>query len=323
MDNLLDLNKGTATQRINTLGHQLFESSGLEFTKNTNLLITIAGTYGNDNGYTTGVEIGTYELEHAKDGRFHLSKNNIKISDKVFTTIVLNMYHEKAHCIQKNDLFRQTHLDADAANQLTQEIACMDNHDYYFDNGNYKINANEIQAEHYGIMNVYKYLCNEFTKINPADHEHIILDIVNDKMMNSTYFVSSEKPFRSLSEVEKAFDDAYDISFVKKRTYMVNSSNTHDVVKLFMREHPEAKEAYLNADSPLEQDRCIASINLKLHPKWIEAYSALSDMDLSYENIIEKPYQETQASRIERIHSMFGDVLANDNQTDEYNIEVT
>ncbi len=58
-------------------------------------------------------------------------------------------------------------------------------------------------------------------------------------------------------------------------------------------------------------------------PEWLEAYPALSDMDLSYENIIEKPYQETQASRIKRIHSMFGDVLANNNQTDEYDIEVT
>ena len=50
-------------------------------------------------------------------------------------------------------------------------------------------------------------------------------------------------------------------------------------------------------------------------PEWLEAYPALSDMDLSYENIIEKPYQQTQASRIEKIHNMFGDVLA-DNKSD-------
>ena len=163
---------------------------------------------------------------------------------------------------------------------------------YYFDNGNYKINANEIQAEKEGIMNVYDYLCKNFSNINPKDHESIILDIVNDKMLNSTYFISSPTPFKSLSEVEKAFDDAYDDSFTKKRTYMVNSRNTHDAVKLFMREHPEAKEVYLNADSPLEQDRYIASINLKLHPEWLKAYPSLSDIDLSYENIIEKPYEK-------------------------------
>ena len=314
MDYILNLNKKIATDKLDELKYQLFESSGLKFTRNSNLPISVASTYSDNNGYTTGVEIGINELEHAKDGRFHLSKNNIKISDKVFATIILNMHHEKAHCIQKNKLFRQKHLDPYTVNQLIQEIACMDNHDYYFDNGNYKINANEIQAEYYGIMSTYQYLCDEFPEVDPSDHEHIILDIVNDKMMNSTYFVSSPTPFKSLSEVEKAFDDAYDDSFTKKRTYMVNS-NTHDVVKLFMREHPEAKEAYLNADSPLEQNRCIATINLKLHPEWLKAYPALSDMDLSYENIIEKPYQQTQASRIEKIHSMFGDVLA-DNKSD-------
>ena len=322
MGYILNLYRRGTIRMIDKLGYQLFESSGLKFTKNINLPISVASTYSDDNGYTTGIETGTYELEHAKDGRFHLSKNNIKISDKVFATVVLNMHHEATHVWQKNELFRQTHLDTDAANQLIQEITCMDNHDYYFDNGNYKINANEIQAEKEGIINAYQYLCDEFPDVDRSDHEHIILDIVNDKMLNSTYFISSPTPFKSLSEIEKAFDDAYDDSFTKKRTYMVNS-NTHDVVKLFMQDHPEAKEAYLNADSPLDQDRCIASINLKLHPEWLESYPSLSDMDLSYESIIEKPYQETQASRIERIHSMFGDVLADDNQTDEYDIEVT
>lgn len=82
--------------------YQLFESSGLKFTRNANLPIYVASTYSDDNGYTTGVEIGINELEHAKDGRLHLSKNNIKISDKVFATIILNMYHEHMHCIQKH-----------------------------------------------------------------------------------------------------------------------------------------------------------------------------------------------------------------------------
>ena len=323
MGYILKLTKNLVNDKLKQLSQNVFTKFNTLCEFEDKMPVTIACTYSDDNGHATDVEIGTYELEHAKDGRLHLSKNNIKISDKVFATVILNMYHEKAHCIQKNELFRQKHMDPYTANQLIQEIACMDNHDYYFDNGNYKINANEIQAEHYGIMNAYQYLCKEFPDVDRSDHENLILDIVNDKMLNSTYFVNSPTPFKSLSEVEKAFDDAYDVSFTKTRLYMVNSSNTHDTVKLFMREHPDAKEAYLNADSPLDQDRCIASINLKLHPEWFKAYPSLSDMDLSYENVIEKPYQQMQASRIERIHSMFGDVLADDNQTDEYNIEVT
>ena len=314
MDNILSLTKGTSKNRLNDLADTLFTT--IPYTFDKTLPFTIASTSNSFDGHASRVRIGIYDIEQTKFNLFRSSR----ISDKVFATVILNMYHEATHVWQKNELFRQKHLDSYIANQLVQEIACMDNHDYYFDNGNYKINANEIQAEKEGIINAYKYLCNEFPEVNPTDHEHIILDIVNDKMLNSTYFVSSEKPFKSLSEVEKAFDDAYDDSFTKKRTYMVNSSNTYDAVKLFMREHPEAKESYLNADSPLEQDRCIASINLKLHPEWLKVYPSLSDMDLSYENIIEKPYQETQASRIEKIHSMFGDVLADSKSDNEFEI---
>ena len=310
---ILKLNKRTVTEKINNLAERLFIDNNIHYELDDNKSIQQAATHYNDQGYADSINIGFGEIEHAK--RLFPHVINPSISDKVFATVILNMHHEYMHCIQKNELFRQTHLDTDTANQLIQEIACMDNPDYYFDNGNYKINANEIQAEKEGIVNAYQYLCDEFPDVDKSDHEHIILDIVNDKMMNSTYFINSPTPFKSLSAVEKAFDDAYDNSFTKTRLYMVNSSNTHDAVKLFMQDHPEAKETYLNADSPLEQDRCIAAINLKLHPEWLEAYPALSDMGLSYENIIEKPYQETQASRIEKIHNMFGDVLA-DNKSD-------
>ncbi len=311
MGNLLRLGSKDTASKLSILSIQLSQENEIPFELRNDMPLFKGVTYYDDNGFAVKSVIGTNAI--AISGIFSFLRNK-SVSDKDFTTAILNMHHEATHVWQKNELFRQKHLDPYTANQLVQEIACMDNHDYYFNNGNYKINANEIQAEKEGIINTYQYLCDEFPEVNPVDHEHIILDIVNDKMLNSTYFINSSTPFKSLSEVEKAFDDAYDISFTKKRTYMVNS-NTHDAVKLFMQDHPAAKEVYLNADSPLEQDRCIAAINLKLHPEWIEAYPALSDMDLSYENIIEKPYQQTQASRIEKIHNMFGDVLA-DNKSD-------
>lgn len=43
---------------------------------------------------------------------------------------------------------------------------------------------------------------------------------------------------------------------------------------------------------PLEKDRCIAAINLELHPEWLEQYPALKDMDLSYKRVIEDRYAE-------------------------------
>lgn len=110
-------------------------------------------------------------------------------------------------------------------------------------------------------------------------------------MQNSTYFVKRSELFTSLQEVESAFDKAYDESFERYRMYYVENKKTCDIVKQYMQTHPEAKSVYLSLDDQLAKDKCVATINLKLHPEWMEEYPALQKMDLSYETLIEKPYQ--------------------------------
>lgn len=302
MDKILNLNRGIAVQKIDALAKELFLSEGLSCEKNTNLSITKAGTYGDKNGYATGVEIGIEELEHAKDEKIHLSKDNIKISDDIFARIVLNTFHEKAHCVQKNVLFRQEYPDSDTARQLLQEIACNASDAYYDGEINYRLNASEIQAEKEGILGAHEYLCAEFPNIDAKEHERIILDIVNDKMMKSSYFVKQSTPFTSLQEVEAAFDDAYDESFIMNRRFMMEKK-PKDPVKVFMNDHEDAMEMYCNASTAVEQDRCIAAIALKLHPEWLEQYPALQHMDLSYENVIAKPYREIKEREERALHA--------------------
>lgn len=174
---------------------------------------------------------------------------------------------------------------------MIQEIACAGNYDYYFnDNGNYRVNASEIQAEKEGIRGAYEYLCDEFPNVDAKEHERIILNIVNNKMMTSSYFVEQSTSFISLQEVEDAFDEAYDTSFIKDREYHVGSEHTQDVVKQYIQKHEDVCKVYLSLHDSLEKDRCIAAINLKLHPEWLEQYPALKDMDLSYERVIEDRY---------------------------------
>lgn len=293
MGNILGLKRGNAIRNIDDLGYQLFETSGLKFTENEQMSILCAGTCRDDNGYATEVEIGTSELENAEDGKFHFTRDNIKISDEMFVWVILNMYHEKSHCVQKNELFRQANLDGYTRNQLVQEIACNASHKYYHGESNYRLNASEIQAEKEGILGAYKYLCKEFSNIDKKEHEHIVLSIVNDKMMNSSYFVKQSKPFTSLREVEDAFDDAYDESFTKKRTFLMERE-PKDPVKIFMNDHEDAKDMYCTESIAVKQDKYIATIALKLHPEWLDAYPALQDMDLSYENVIAKPYRERE-----------------------------
>lgn len=135
------------------------------------------------------------------DERFRISKRNVEVSDDVFARIVLNMYHEKSHCYQKNELFRQSHFNVqEENNQLVQEIACIASDEYYEGCSNYRFNASEIRAERDGIVGAYKYLCNEFPDVNEKEHERIVLNIVNDKMMNLSYFVKQSKPFTTEME---------------------------------------------------------------------------------------------------------------------------
>lgn len=289
MDNSLRLNKRIALKKLTILSDILFANRQIDCELNESISITSACTYNDDKGCAKAVEIGVYEIEHAKKSFMHMM--NPLVSDTDFARVVLNMYHEQSHCIQKNYLFRLNHLDESSEKQLVQEIACRENYDYYKKDGNYSFNANEIQAEQYGILQAYGYLCEEFPEVDAKQHEAILLEIVNDKMQNSTYFVRRSKPFTSLQEVESAFDKAYDDSFERYRMYYVENKKTCDIVKQYMQTHSEAKAVYLSLDDQSAKDKCVATINLKLHPEWMREYPVLQKMDLSYETLIEKPYR--------------------------------
>lgn len=288
--NYLKLDRRTAKHKINALTTELFDNHKIESFIQSNVSVFNAGTYSDDSMQPVYVKIGIYEIEHTKGLGFH--KFNPIISDFLFANVVLNAYHEYFHCIQKNQLFRQPNLDESTKNQLVQDLACFDNPDYYVYDGNYRINASEIQAEWHGISGAYSYLCKEFPNIDSSLHEQLIVSVVNEKMQNSTYFVSQPSEFQSLQEIEDAFDEVYDASFTKQRLYFVEKRRTKDTVKQYMQTHPEAKEVYLSLQEPLERDRCVAAINLMLHPNLEVNYPALRSIDLSYGTVITKQYEK-------------------------------
>lgn len=101
--------------------------------------------------------------------------------------------------------------------------------------------------------------------------------------------------------MEDAFDDAYDNSFTQKRTFLMERE-PKDPVKIFMNDHEDATEMYCTESIAVKQDKYIAAIALKLHPEWLESYPALQDMDLSYENVIAKPYKEREERKNHELH---------------------
>lgn len=320
MDNILGLNKKNALDMMFDLSDVLFTNYNILCDFEDELSISTAKTYRNDDGYAISVNIGTCEISKAKR-LFPYVKQPV-IFDEDFVNVIINMYHEQMHCIQKNQLFRNVNSDEHVIAQAIQEIACIDNPDYYVGDGNYFINANEIQAEEYGILKGYQYLLKAFPDIDSNQLETIVLNVVNNKMQTSSYFVNQSEPFTSLSEVEDAFDEAYAASFETKRRYFVKARSTNDVVKKFMQENPEAEDVYLSISNPLEQDKCVAAINLRLHPGWSDTYTVLHTTDLSYETIIEKPYQakHNKLSRTEMVESEFPD-LFEDSDNKDYELE--
>lgn len=314
MASRLKLRKQGAIDKITMLSNDLFAVHGIYDDINSNVSVHQAGSFSDNYDCITSVVIGVAEIAKFKSEFF---RSNF-IDDSDFTNVVLNMHHEYCHCVQINMLYKSLDLEESDINQLIQDVACTGNYEYYKDAGNYYINASEIQAEIFGIMNTYQYLCDEFSDLDKSEAEALVLDVVNDKVLNNTYFVKSDKPFTSLSDVEMAFDEAYDKSFETKRVYYVESRNTSDPVKKFMQSHDDSKEAYLSAATPLEQDRCIASINLYLQPNLYESRPILKDIDLGYNKGVR---QSIRQQRVDLISSKFSDVLDVEKQNKSSDLE--
>ena len=292
----LRLRKSESIAKIDMLLENLSHIDCISYHMDKYMSIYQAEThYDINDGTVTHIEIGTNEIRNNKGTIFNAF--DPKIADNDFVRVLINAYHEHMHCMQKNNLFKQEHPDENSMNQMIQEIACMYSNDYYLDGSNYRFNANEIQAEQYGIESAYEYLCDEFPDV-PADQlESIIVDIVNEKAHMTSYFIK-DKQYASVDEILSAFDDAYDKSFMETRFYPVNIplENTEDPVRRYMISHTDTRAAYLNClsddDIPrgLKQDRCIASVCMKLYPAIEKNYPGLQDTDLSYETCITKPY---------------------------------
>mgnify|MGYP000343353048 CR=1 FL=1 len=295
MDNILKLDKRKTATRLKTLSNNLFTQYNIPCTLTNKLAYGNGSTHTNETGMVSHVSISTSNTMPVRKSIIQLI--NPTVSDTDFAKVVINMYHEHMHCIQKNNLFKQEHPDENSMNQMIQEIACMYSNDYYLSDSNYRFNANEIQAEQYGIESAYEYLCDEFPDIPTDQLESIIVDIVNEKAHMTSYFIK-DKQYASVDEILSAFDDAYDKSFMETRFYPVNIplENTEDPVRRYIISHTDTRAAYLNClsddDIPrgLKQDRCIASVCMKLYPVIEKNYPGLQDTDLSYETCITKPY---------------------------------
>ena len=147
MDKILNLTKNKTINKLLKLFNEISKNTNIPFVENRILNITISQTHSDINNHPEFIEIGTKQIREARFGPF--KSNLAKISDMDFTNTVINTYHEYAHCVQQTKIYAQTPFDKRIQHQILQQLVCVGDDDYYWDN--YLINAEEIQAEQYGI----------------------------------------------------------------------------------------------------------------------------------------------------------------------------
>lgn len=97
--------------------------------------------------------------------------------------------------------------------------------------------------------------------------------------MGNVLNMNTKLAMTKLARLSKGLSKEYNVPFGLDKNMSIFDGKTYS-------------DVYLSLHDPLEKDRCIAAINLKLHPEWLEQYPALNDMDLSYEHVIEDRYAE-------------------------------
>lgn len=279
---LLRMKSRDALGFLYRLSKVLFIRKGIEFSPNSEMSISKAITYcDNDNDlYPQKVEIGIEEIIACGYGKPYFFQKYVP--DSHIVRSVMNEFHEHMHCIQNATMFRKEELSENEQIQLLQDTARINNDDFYFDN--YLIAACEVQAEQYGILQTYEYL-KQIPRLSNKQCEKLILDVVNEKMLTpgTGYFVKRNRPFTSLSEVDKAFDDAYQHALHTKRYYDIRDIDADhldkaDYAKQYLCSHPDVDYRYdFNA---LEQVQFIAAINIQKQPAYLDWYPALQKMDL-------------------------------------------
>lgn len=214
------------------------------------------------------VNIGTYGLYQSLFSY---------VSDFNFVNCVVSMHHEGRHAEQVLTLYRDVSSTKLENNRYLaiSHLACQNSHNgYYF--ANRMKNPREIDAEHIAVLRSYYYLSAQFPNV---DCEELILDYVNYKAENSTYYIKhGDKPFESLEEVNDAFDQAFEDSktalFCRRecRYDAVRHRNYTDSEINHIVGYPEWNDLlneFWNPDTNgMQQDKMVASVELYLHPEY-------------------------------------------------------
>ncbi len=202
-------------------------------------------------------------------------------SDSYFN-LIRSVFHEVRHI--QHDMSNFSCCEKYATECRIDAVACCGSSVYYGINGNddeppypwYYENIREVDAEHHGIFDAYKFLLGHMTFYS-GDVRSAFLGFINDRFLRKagdpvSYYISFDKPITSLSDLDSYFKKQLEVSCASKHVGYDYSIDMDSCVGVLMS-RPEigwtnAAADFRKAKTGFDERRIIAGVVRAIHPEY-------------------------------------------------------
>lgn len=249
-------------------------------------------------------------------------KKNMAVKDQDFILSLIALGHECRHMDNFLKQYRNTRNTAEDSKYLAINYLARQGSQVYYET-NYATMPIEIDAEQKGIEYALGYLNAKFPEVN---NEKLIVDFINYEAENLEYYIKAKKPdgFCSISEVMKAFDEAFEKSKTEHRAYCFQTYKDSQLKCIIDQNltKPEWNEIRNVISRPIgkEGDKIMASLSTIIFPKYIDRLPTLRNFDFNPDLYFTSDIMPVDFDlNMERIHSICDNrkILYYENNLDE------
>lgn len=223
---------------------------------------------------------------------------SITLGTKICSTLTQSVvqfsiaaFHELRHVDNAQNCYKDVTGDKQIDSVLLfNYLAKHNNPDYYVKNNNYTKNVIEIDAEHYGVMSAYEYMCSKFSNVDEYYIEYALVNYINDRLQQRNGFEGVPYQIKdksvllgSIKDVDEAFDKAMKdaisgVSDDYKKIYMIGRSND-ETAKLIAFDRQDDKwhdvrNAVIEARNA-DKDKLVGSLVLFKHKEYLANFDKL------------------------------------------------
>ena len=222
-------------------------------------------------------------VQSASVGVDKLTKN-IEISDTDFMSGLVSIYREHRH-VEQIDMIHNDKTGYSTPLKLSYYAsqACPDYGNKTISRENYLHSPREIEAEMYGTYAAHTILKNTYGKTRA---DNLLADYVNERIANDDYFLSNQKSYKNLEEIEYSLAGAYEQAVYCSRTYNDKECKTgKNVAKQVLNSSKEMSKAMKKESVGWKKDWMLATtyLNQPENQHLVKDNPGLACVDWSYD----------------------------------------